>query len=49
MKNFALIGAAGYIVPRYMKAKVYSLNEKGNYIGSTPFTEEDVLESAVIR
>ena len=31
MKKFALIGAAGYVAPRHMKA----IKETGEYIGSS--------------
>ena len=37
MKNFALIGAAGYIAPRHMKA----IKETGNKRGAKDGASED--------
>ncbi len=35
--------------PEHEFVIIYALNEEGRYIGSTPFTDEDVVESNVLK
>ena len=35
--------------PEHEFAIVYHLNKKGKYIGSIPYTDEDTLESTVLK